>query len=76
MAPAHAQSDAGRGVGFLIAGVMKAGTTSLFALISKHPQVAHPRKKELQCFTDDKRDWVNPSYVGYHRKIRWPGRLR
>lgn len=71
MAPAHDERSHHPRVGFLIAGVMKGGTTSLFALISKHPQVAHPRRKETHFFTDDTRDWANPNYVGYHRKIRW-----
>lgn len=41
---------AGRRPDFLIGGASKAGTTSLFAWLNSHPDVAMPRTKELRFF--------------------------
>lgn len=35
---------------FIIIGAQKAGTTGLFAMLSKHPQLKHPSDKELHYF--------------------------
>ena len=35
---------------FIIVGVMKAGATSLFGAVRRHPQVGKPSKKELHFF--------------------------
>jgi hypothetical protein len=37
----------------LIIGAMKSGTTSLFSLLSQHPEILACREKEPQFFTDD-----------------------
>jgi len=60
-----------RGFGFLLAGVQKAGTSSLFALLSEHSQIARPRAKELHFFDDETVDWRDPDYDEYERKIKW-----
>ena len=56
--------------GFVIAGIQKAGTTSLYWTICAHDQVAPAKKKELHFFDDEKIDWSNPPYERYHRKIK------
>lgn len=56
-------------VGFLIAGVQKAGTSSLFAMLSRHPQLVTSRPKELHFFDDDDLDWADPDYSSYHQGI-------
>ena len=58
-------------MGFLLAGVQKAGTTSLFGMLAKHPQISTPSQKELHFFDDDRRDWADPDYTWYHEKINW-----
>ena len=65
------QAEDTRRVGFVLAGVQKAGTSTLFALIRAHPQVAEPRAKELHYFSNDKYDWKNPDYREYDKRIRW-----
>lgn len=60
-----------RRLGFLLAGVQKGGTTSLYKMLAKHPQIARSSRKELHYFDDDRRDWLSPTYRGYHRHITW-----
>ncbi len=52
---------------FLIAGVQKAGTTALHRLLSQHPSIVMPARKELHFFDDDDGvDWSCPDYARYH----------
>jgi hypothetical protein len=49
-------------LGFLIIGAQKAGTTSLFEYIRRHPQIYMPAEKEVYFFNSDQayrrgRDW-------------------
>jgi hypothetical protein len=49
-------------IGFLIIGAQKAGTTSLFEYMRRHPQIHMPPEKELYFFNSDQaysrgRDW-------------------
>ena len=37
----------------VIVGAQKAGTTTLFDLLSQHPQVVQPRLKEISFFSND-----------------------
>lgn len=39
---------------FLVCGAMKAGSTSLFHYLNKHPQISMYKKKEVHFFDDDK----------------------
>ena len=41
----------------VIAGVQKAGTTTLFEYLRRHPDLAAPDQKELHLFDDETRDW-------------------
>ncbi len=50
---------------FSVVGVQKAGTSTLSALISEHPRVGRPPKKELHFFDDEKRRWDPPDYADY-----------
>ncbi len=49
-------------IGFLIIGAQKAGTTSLFEYMRRHPQIHMPPEKEVYFFNSDRayergRDW-------------------
>jgi hypothetical protein len=57
---------------FSIVGVQKAGTSTLSALLSRHPMVTAPAKKELHYFDDDERDWSMPDHRGYRARRRQP----
>lgn len=48
-----------------IAGVQKAGTSSLFDLLRKHPEVCAGPRKEWHFFDDEKRSWTDPDYGDY-----------
>lgn len=42
---------------FIVGGVQKAGTTSLFGYLSAHPQLLAPSQKETHFFDNEKLDW-------------------
>ena len=46
--------------GFLIVGAAKAGTTTMFQLLSQHPEVFLPEVKECRFFSDIGRKVQNP----------------
>jgi Sulfotransferase family len=50
---------------FSIVGVQKAGTTTLTAMINRHPQVARAPRKELHYFDDETRDWERTDTSDY-----------
>ena len=54
-------------VGFLIAGVSKAGTSSLYYLLQQHTNIGLSVVKEVKFFNDITVDWCNPNYNLYHR---------
>jgi hypothetical protein len=64
-------------VGFLIAGVQKAGTFSLFQLLRQHPKIGMSTTKEVHFFDDDATvDWSKPAYDRYHRYFaKKPGKI-
>lgn len=45
---------------FIIIGVQKCGTTSLYSYLNHHPQVVHPEKKELHFFD-----------LNFHKGVDW-----
>jgi hypothetical protein len=49
-------------LGFIVAGVQKAGTTALFKYLSKHPDLSVPSRKELHFFDNETIDWAAPAY--------------
>jgi len=66
-------------VDFLIAGVQKGGTFSLYRLLERHPQVSLSKTKEVHFFDDEVNvDWSSPSYNRYHRNFphRSEGKVR
>lgn len=74
----RAASDTSRHVNFLIAGVQKAGTSSLYQLLKRHPAVGLSSVKEIHFFDDESIDWSKPVYDRYHsyfpkrrRAIAW-----
>lgn len=46
----------------IIAGVQKAGTSSLFGYLADHPALAAPSRKELHFFDNERIDWSAPDY--------------
>jgi hypothetical protein len=56
-------------IGFVIAGVQKAGTTSLYSMLSKHPLVAGGPQKEIRFFIEP-HDWSAPDYSTYRRPVK------
>ena len=52
-----------------VAGVQKGGTTSLFAHLATHPEMAAPGRKELHFFDDEAIDWTRPDYEPLHREF-------
>ena len=53
-----------------IVGTQKAGTSSLFDLLRKHPEVCPGPRKEWHFFDDEKRSWDDPDYSGYGASAR------
>lgn len=48
-----------------IVGAQKAGTSSLFDLLRKHPEVCAGPRKEWHLFDDELRSWQDPDYSDY-----------
>jgi hypothetical protein len=59
---------------FAIVGVQKAATTTLFRMLSAHPDVEGGPDKEMRFFIQD-HDWTNPPYDIYRRPVRQGGRI-
>lgn len=49
-----------RRLGFIVGGVQKAGTTSLFGYLKDHPALLAPTRKELHHFDNEALDWSSP----------------
>lgn len=60
-----------RCVGFVLAGVQKGGTSSLFEMLAAHPQIAESSPKELHYFDREGRSWDKPNYRRYLTKFNW-----
>ena len=71
MTTPQAPDEEARRVGFILAGVQKAGTTSLFEMLAQHSQIAESMPKELHFFDNENRKWNQVTYRRYHRKINW-----
>lgn len=56
-------------ISFVIAGVQKAGTTSLYSMLTRHPSVAGGPQKEIRFFIEP-RDWDDPDYSLYRRPVK------
>ncbi|WP_371410078.1 sulfotransferase [Mesorhizobium sp. LCM 4577] len=54
-------------MGFIVGGVQKAGTTSLFGYLSLHPQMVIPSTKEAHFFDDETQNWAEPDYSKLRR---------
>ena len=48
-------------IGFAIVGVQKAGTTSLYTMLTRHPAIVGGPQKELRFFLEP-HDWSSPDY--------------
>ena len=54
---------------FILVGAAKAGTTSIFDVLSQHPGIFFPPVKELHFFDDDScyergREWYESNFAG------------
>lgn len=56
----------GQKVGLFLAGVQKAGTTSLFTRLAQHPALAAPHDKEPHFFDNESLAWPTPDYAPLH----------
>ncbi|MEI9404183.1 sulfotransferase domain-containing protein [Mesorhizobium argentiipisi] len=55
-------------LGFVVAGVQKAGTSALFSYLARHPSLLSPRQKEIHFFDDEGHiDWTKPNYDLLHQ---------
>ena len=65
-------------VDFLIAGMQKAGTFSLYRLLGRHPEINLSKGKEVHFFDNEAIDWSSPPYEQYHRNFprRRQGQIR
>lgn len=54
---------------FVVAGVQKAGTTSLDSLLRRHSGIAMAAVKETHFFDDERRDWIRPDYGPLHAAL-------
>jgi hypothetical protein len=54
-------------VDFLIAGVQKGGTFSLYRLLERHPEISLSKAKEVHFFDNEAIDRSSPRYGEYHR---------
>ncbi len=59
---------------FAIVGVQKAATTTLFRMLSAHPDVEGGPDKEMRFFIQP-HDWDNPPYDTYRRPVVRGGRI-
>jgi len=70
------EPDAGKRVGFLIAGVQMAGTSALHDCLSELPALEPPAVKEAHFFDDEERiGWHAPDYSAYPALFADPSRL-
>ena len=61
-----------RRIDFIIAGVQKAGTTSLDAYLRQHPDICMAKKKEPHFFDTRPPTGIRPlDYWLYHRHFDW-----
>lgn len=56
---------------FLVAGAMKAGTSSLLYYLTQHPQVVAPFRKEAHYFTEGYRAGKDARWYRAHFPLRW-----
>jgi hypothetical protein len=56
-------------ISFAIVGVQKAGTTSLYSMLSRHRLIAAGPQKEMRFFIEP-HDWDNPDYSTYRRPLK------
>lgn len=55
---------------FLIAGSQKSGTSSLSALLDRHPGIQRAPRKEMHFFDDESRDWAKEDFTEYGAPAR------
>ena len=55
-----------RRLDFLVAGVMKGGTSALWNYLRQHPSIGMAESKELHFFDNDAFDWAKPDYDLLH----------
>jgi hypothetical protein len=67
---ALAETECSLPITFAIVGVQKAGTTSLYSMLVRHPHIAGGHQKELRFFMERRDDWHDPDYSTYRRPAR------
>ncbi|WP_298748245.1 sulfotransferase [uncultured Nocardioides sp.] len=56
----------------MVAGVQKAGTSTLYRVLVSHQSIARAPQKEWHFFDDESRDWADPDFTGYEVARRGP----
>jgi hypothetical protein len=59
-------------IGVVVAGVQKAGTSTLYRVLVAHQSIARAPQKEWHFFDDESRDWDDPDFTGYEVARRGP----
>jgi hypothetical protein len=54
---------------FLVAGVQKAGTTTLYELLDEHPSISMSSPKETHFFDNETLNWKEPCYDELHAAL-------
>lgn len=69
--------ERGHRLDFVIGGAQKSGTTTLDAILRRHPELQMAKVKETHFFDDESRDWSRPDYAALDAFFDPPdGRLR
>jgi len=64
---ALAKARYGVPITFVVAGVQKGATSTLYRMLDRHDRIAGGPEKELNFFTQESADWLNPDYSSYVR---------
>ena len=59
-------------IGVVVAGVQKAGTSTLYRVLVAHQSIARAPQKEWHFFDDESLDWSDPDFTGYEVARRGP----
>lgn len=57
---------------FAIVGVQKAATSTLYAMLTRHPNISGAGTKEKHFFDDERMDWSAPNYAWYRTPAKKP----
>lgn len=59
-------------ISFVLAGIQKGATSTLYRMLDRHPRIAGGPQKELNFFNQESVEWERPDYSTYVRPGRGP----